>query len=237
MTTDQKMIDKIAKLLRQAEDAESGQRPEEAIAFQDKALTLMADHGISEALARAHIDGLNITDEAKAASIYINFVGTYQQMQAELFGDLAEAMHCKIVIISQPRNRADIAARVYGMADHLSRLQTMWTLLAPQAQRGMSNAHPGPRASAAEVSAFRRSWLDGFTQEISSRIRNAEDAAAAAAGELVLYKTDKQRADEAMHTDYPNLSDYITSREPDWAGYDQGNAAGSSAQLHRSVTE
>lgn len=61
-TADQKMLDRIAKLLRQAEDAELGDRPAEASAFQDKAFALMAAHGVSEALARARLDGLDITE-------------------------------------------------------------------------------------------------------------------------------------------------------------------------------
>lgn len=235
-TTDPKMVDKIAKLLRQAEDAELGDRPDEANAFQDKAFELMASHGISEALARARVDGLDITDEAKAASVYVHFVGTYQRMQVELFWEICLAMHCEAVHLNG-RARTMTVMRVYGMPDHLARLQTMWTLLAPQAQRGMANAHPGPRATSAEVSTFRRSWLEGFAGQIKNRIVKAEDKAAAAEGALVLYKSDQQRADDAMRTDFPKLSYTSTVRGVDWTGYDQGNTAGSAAQLHRSVTE
>jgi Protein of unknown function (DUF2786) len=230
-TADQKMLDRIAKLLRQAEDAELGDRPAEATAFQDKAFALMATHGVSEAMARARLDGLNITDEAKAASVYVHFVGTYQRMQAELFWQLCAAMHCQAIMLGKGNT-----LRVYGMADHLTRLQSMWELLAPQAQRGMANAHPGPGASSAEVANFRRNWLEGFANQINARILKAEDAAAAAEGALALYKSDQQRADEAMHTDYPHPGSVTISRGFNVDGYDQGGMAGSAAQLHRSVT-
>jgi hypothetical protein len=126
--------------------------------------------------------------------------------------------------------------RVYGMPDHLARLQTMWTLLAPQAQRGMANAHPGPGASSAFVANFRRNWLEGFAGRIKTRILKAEDAAAAAEGALVLYKSDQQRADDAMHIDYPKPGSITSSRGFNVDGYDQGDAAGGAAQIHRSVT-
>lgn len=227
------MLDRIAKLLRQAEDAELGDREAEANAFQDKAFALMATHGVSEALARARLDGLDITDEAKAGSVYVHFVGNYQLMQAELFWEVCEAMHCQAVKL----NRAKMTVmRVYGMPDHLTRLQTLWTLLAPQAQRGMTIAHPGPGASSADVATFRRSWLVGFAHQINTRIRKAEDAAAAAEGALVLYKSDQQRADEALRADYPNVAEGTSSRGLNFDGYGQGGLAGSAAQLHRSVT-
>jgi hypothetical protein len=135
------MIDRMAKLLRQAEDAELGDRPAEARAFQDKAFELMATYGISEALVRARLDDLDITDEAIAASVYVHLTGSYQDMQTELLWGVCEALHCQAVRLRRPDR---IVMRVYGMLDHLRRLQDMWTLLAPQAQRGMANAHPGP---------------------------------------------------------------------------------------------
>jgi Protein of unknown function (DUF2786) len=181
-TTDQhqKMIDKVAKLLRNAEDAELGNRPAEAEAFQDKAFQIMADYGISEALIRARKDGLDIKIDAKAASIYVHFAGKYQRAQCELFWALCGAMQCEAVRVKKSR-RETFSMRVYGMADHLQRLRDIWTLLAPQAQWGMENARPGWSTSSAYVAAYRRSWLTGFADQISHRIRKAEDAAAAAA--------------------------------------------------------
>jgi hypothetical protein len=226
------MIDRVAKLLRQAEDAELGDRQAEADAFQEKAFQIMADYGISEALARARRDGLDITEDAKAASIPVRFVGSYQHAQLELFWGICEALHCQAVKL----HGKEVRLRVYGMADHLQRLRDMWVLIAPQAQHGMATAHPGPRASSADVTTFRRSWLQGFSDQIRARIVKAEDAAAAAAGALVLYKSDKERAEEAMHTDFPHLTIYRSSCGIDSDGYANGGVAASAAQLHRSVT-
>jgi hypothetical protein len=86
------------------------------------------------------------------------------------------------------------------------------------------------------VTAFRRSWLDGFVQQIKARIIKAEDAAAAAEGALVLYRSDSERAESAMKADYPNARVCTSNRRTDFNGYAQGGMAGDSAQLHRSVS-
>jgi hypothetical protein len=227
-----KMVDRVAKLLRQSEDAQLAGREAEAEAFQEKAFELMAAYGISEAMARARQDGLDIKVEAKASSSWVTFQGSYQSMQAELFWALCGAMQCQAVRFSR---RRQISMRVYGMADHLQRLQDIWTLLAPQAQRGMENAHPGPWSSAAEVTVYRRSWLEGFSDEVGHRIRKAENAAATEAGALELYKSDRKRAELAMHTDYADLKPIESNRRIDPFGYEQGERDGKAAQLNRSV--
>jgi hypothetical protein len=89
-----KMVDLVAKLLRQAEDAELADRTAEMIAFQERAFQIMADYGIDEALARARQDGLDVKVDPKAASVYIHLEGKYQSMQAELFWEIAGAMQC-----------------------------------------------------------------------------------------------------------------------------------------------
>jgi Protein of unknown function (DUF2786) len=227
------MLDKVARLLRKSEDP--GATKDEAVTLQEKAFALMAAYGISEALARARQDGLDIKTDEAAASAYVHFTGKYQEMQAELFWALCEPLHCRAVRFAHKGRPTKM--RVYGMPDHLKRLRDMWQLLAPQAQRGMDTVHPGQGASPAEVAIARRSWLTGYAFAISVRIEKAEDAAAAAEGALVLYKSDQERAEEAMRGDNPNLEPYHSERSFDDTAYDQGERAGASAELHRSVTE
>jgi hypothetical protein len=229
----EKMVDRVGKLLRQAEGAELAGHDDEAVAFQQKAFDLMASYGISEALARARQDGLDIKVDPKAASMYVHFDGAYQRMQAELFWEMCSAMQCQAVRFG---SRGTVKMRVYGMSDHLQRLQDIWVLLAPQAQRGMEKAHPGAWSSSAEVTKYRRSWLAGFGDTIGSRIRKAENKAAADAGALELYRSDKERAELALRTDYPNLTAVTSNDDYDPFGYEQGCQAGEAAQLHRSVT-
>lgn len=82
---------------------------------------------------------------------------------------------------------------------------------------------------------YRRNWLNGFARAVGSRIRKAEQTAAADAGALVLYKSDRERAEMAMHADFPDLVYVKSRRRYDDAGYLHGQLDGEAAQLHRSV--
>lgn len=229
-----RMLDRVAKLLRQAEDAEKAGRDAERIAFQERAFEIMAVYGIDEALARAKQDGLDGKVDAKAASIRITMEGKYKPMQAVLLGQVARAMHCKPL---QLGTQGRITLRIYGMPDHLKRLQDIWSLLIPQALWGLTNAEPPFGYShSGELRVYRRNWLAGFASQVESRIYKAENAAAAAAGALVLYKSDKERAEIALAEDYPKTSTIKSRRYYDSSGYTQGALAGQSANIHRSLS-
>lgn len=228
-----KMIERVAKLLRQAEDAEQSGRDAENVAFQEKAFEIMAAYGIDEALARAKQDGLDAKVDPKAGSIYIRLEGKYRPMQAHLLHRVARAMHCTAIQLGTMGN---ITLKVYGMPDHLDRLQILWEILVPQAQRGMKHAEPpfGYNHSG-ELRVYRRNWLAGFSQEIHNRIYKMENAAAAAAGALVLYKSDKDRAELALQEEYPRTRKISGRRQFDTSGYNQGKQAGRTATLQRSL--
>lgn len=229
-----KMVDRVAKLLRQAEDAERAGRHGERIAFQEKAFAIMAQYGIDEALARARQDGLDVKIDPKAESIFVHLHGAYQPQQWTVLDGMAGAMHCKTM---RTRVEGRTAIRIYGMPDHLRRVEDMSKLLQPQALHGVANARPLDEwCSGSRVRVYRRNWLEGYSDEISGRIRKAENQAAASAGAVVLYRSDKERAELAMNRDYPDLTYTSNRRVFDYDGYEQGCQAGQSAQLHRSVT-
>jgi hypothetical protein len=95
----ERMTDRVAKLLRQAEDAERSGRDEEMVAFQTKAFAIMSEYGIDEALARERQNGMNVKVDVKADSMYMTMSGKYKPVQAALFYYLAEAMHCKSIFV------------------------------------------------------------------------------------------------------------------------------------------
>jgi hypothetical protein len=238
----QKMVDRVAKLLRQAADAERARRDAEKIAFQEKAFAIMANYGIDEVLARARQEGLDVRVDPKAASAYISLTGGYQPAQAVVLFEMADAMQCTAVQFTPPAGRRGISFRVYGMPEHLCRLQDMWGLIAPQIQYGLAHACPvGSWANPAETRAYRHHWLLGFGEEVANRIRSAERAAAAAAGAVELYRSDRSRAESAMNDDYPHLreNDYdpYDRYHVGWQGYDHGQRDGKGARLHWSLEE
>jgi hypothetical protein len=229
----ERMIERVAKLLRQAEDAEQAGREAEHVAFQEKAFEIMAAYGIDEALARAKQDGLDVKIDAKAASIYLTLQGKYKPMQAHLAHRVARAMHCQAI---QLATMGKITLKVDGMPDHLDRFQILWEILVPQAQRGMKHAEPPFGYShSGQLRVYRRNWLAGFATEIHNRIYKMENAAAAQAGALVLYKSDKERAEIALAADYPQTAKIRSRGSFDSSGYNQGKQAARTAVLQRSL--
>ncbi len=233
----QKLLDTIKKLLRQAEDADLGDRPQEAAAYQEKAFDLMAEHGVSDAMLRAQRDDARV--DANAESVTVHLTGSYLPMQQELFWGLSRVMHCRAV--GWPVRNKKAKMEVFGMPDHLRRVRDMWMLLIPQAERGIANAHPGRWSSAAQVTSFRRGWIEGFGQTVCGRIAKAENKAATAGKALQLYVSDAKRAEIAMYDKWPGLKTakgHTRERELDYDGYDgyfQGCMDGESAQLNRSI--
>lgn len=230
----QSMLDKIAKLLLQAEDAQLGDRPEEAAAYFDKAFALQAENGVSDAMLRSHRDDLNTKVDATAESKIVYLRGGYLPMQRDLLTAMAGAMQCDSV--QWPQRNGKLKVQVFGMPDHLNRVRDMWGLLQPQAERAMMTAHPGQQAHSSDVTVFRRNYITGYGDEIAARIRKAEESAAKTSGALELYVSDRKRAAVALHAAHPRLGlGKVSVRQYNPDGYQKGRQDAKSAQLNRSL--
>ncbi len=164
------LLDRVRKLLAKAEA--EGVTPPEAEALTAKAAELMARYGIDRArLAAARPD----TD--RPTSRIIDIDNPWAQVRAHLLAGLAGAMRCQCVLLYTPRPGARV--HVFGFASDLERADILYTSLLLQMARGLAAAAvpaavPSPRA-------WRRSWLLGFVTAVITRVRAAEDRAAAAA--------------------------------------------------------
>lgn len=254
--TDDRTVDKIAKLLRKAEDVAG--TPEEG-AFQERAFALLAKHGIDLATVRAHQRGLDISDMPNAIDTLILVHGSYASEQKHMLSILAEALHCKTVGLS------DIPfVHVFGMSHHVERLQMLWEILQPQATRlvakvQMPEQKPVRKITQSEWAAmnraermnhliemtrerrapvslhvYRQSWLIGFAASIAERIKLQEGEAADKAGVVALYKSDRERADDAMRGAYPDAVNTMVDQFSD-DGFNQGARAGRTATMDRPV--
>ncbi|DAZ89975.1 TPA_asm: hypothetical protein PROPHIFSAT01-1_86 [Mycobacterium phage prophiFSAT01-1] len=254
--TDDKIVDKIAKLLRQAEDVTG--TPEED-AFQERAFALLAKHGIDLATVRAHQRGLDISDMPNAIDTLMLVHSPYASEQKHMLSILAEALHCKTVGLN------DIPfVHVFGMSHHVARLQMLWEILQPQATRlvakvQMSKRKPVRKLTPSEWAAmnraqrrdhlvemtrerrapvslhvYRQSWLIGFAASIAQRIKLQEGEAANKAGVVALYKSDRERADDAMRGAYPDAVNTMVDQFSD-DGFNQGARAGQTATMDRPV--
>ena len=169
MSTDTALLQRVRKLLAKAEA--DGATPAEAEAFTAKAAELMARYGIDRALLAA-----TRPDTDQPASRIIEVDNPRSQVKAHLLGGLASAIRCACVQL--PRTRAGGARiHVFGYASDLERAEILYTSLLIQMAHGLAAA-PVP-ATARSVRAYRRSWLLGFTSAVVTRVRQAEQRAAA----------------------------------------------------------
>ncbi|AEL17876.1 hypothetical protein TRIXIE_84 [Mycobacterium phage Trixie] len=248
-TKKQKMQDKVAKLLRQAEDVAG--TPEEGV-FQAKAFELMAKYGIEQAEVEATKAGLDMTEMPDAIQWTVDIAGKYVAQQALLLHGIARALHCKTVYTTLGK-----AQRVYvfGMERHIDRAKFLWEILRPQMLRLVDKVRPDAipvrrfdyelrefvttgyrKATAGETKAYRRAWIAGFAQSVGDRVRAEEDKALeGAGGALVLYRDDKARAGAALARVFPRVRNVKSRARYDSNGYAHGQRDGRSAAMQRSI--
>ena len=251
MSNIDKLKDKIAKLLRQAEDVAG--TPEEAV-FQAKAFELMAKYGIEQAQVDAAKRGLDVSDLRDAIKWTVRIEGQYAQAQMLLLHNLALALHSKTVY-TKTRD-GDFVMFVYGVPTHIERIQMLWDILQPQMMRLVKTVRPDYdlgtmkrrynyqthefetyRASGAgKLKSYRRSWIAGFGSAVGARLREQESRAleSDSSGALVLFRGDAEKADLALRQAHPRTSNARSSRV-DYNGYAHGQRDGRNASFNHSL--
>lgn len=255
MSNFDKMKDKVAKLLRQAEDVAG--TPEEAV-FQAKAFELMAKYGIDEAQVDAAKRGLDVSDLRDAIKWIVEIKGKYAQAQMLLLHNLATALHSKTVYVSgSAYGSKTLHMYVYGVPTHIERIKMLWQILQPQMMRLVDTIRPdydysGTKyeydytahayvarrtSGSGHLKSYRRSWIAGFGQAVGERLRAEETKALESdgSGALVLFKGDEERAAVALREAHPRLRN---SRGPrvNASGYAHGQRDGRNASFNHSLT-
>jgi hypothetical protein len=164
------LLDRVRKLLAKAEA--EGVTPPEAEALTAKAAELMARYGIDRARLAA-----TRPDTDRPGSRIIDIDNPWAQVRAHLLAGLAGAMRCQCVLLSTSRPGARI--HIFGYASDLERVDILYTSLLLQMAHGLTTT-PVP-VGVRSPRAWRRSWLLGFVTAVITRVRSAEDRAAAAA--------------------------------------------------------
>jgi hypothetical protein len=220
-------LGRIRKLLAKAERAGT---PEEAQTYTEKAVELMARHGIDAALlaaARPGRDGIGATR--------VDVADPYSAGKARLLGWTAAALRCRAVLHQAGGGRVT-AVTVFGFASDRERVEVLFTSLLLQATGQLVRGRPARAGES--VAAYRRSWLHGFAVSVYRRLSDAEQRAAAAAGvhdgtvrrtELVLADR-RAQVDRAYAEAFPALGH---GRRPalSGSGFGAGAAAGEQADL------
>ncbi|BBG01958.1 MULTISPECIES: DUF2786 domain-containing protein [Pseudonocardia] len=221
-------LDRIRKLLAKAERAGTAA---EAQIYTDKAVELMARHGVDEAVLAA--TGPPGHDPIGGVRIAVH--DPYSAPKARLLGWTAAALRCRWVM-HDSRSGKVAAVTVFGFASDRERVELLYTSLLLQASTHVARLRPpDPRES---VAAYRRSWLYGFAARVHERLCDAErdavgesDAAArgATSAELVL----ADRGDRVAQAYSEQFSGLRRARAPQvsGSGYRSGAEAADRADL------
>ena len=251
MSNIEKLKDKVAKLLRQAEDVAG--TPEEAV-FQAKAFELMAKYGIDQASVEAAKEGLDVSDLRGAIKWVVTIEGKYAQAQMLLLHNLAHALHSKTVYTKT--RSGELVMFVFGVPSHIERIRMLWEMLQPQMMRLVDTIRPDYDLSSykrvynyathefelkrtngsGRLKSYRRSWIAGFGSAVGERLRVEENKAlqSDSSGALVLFKGDKERAEVALREEFPRLRTTKRSGiDPD--GYAHGQRDGRTASFNHAL--
>ncbi|APC43132.1 hypothetical protein SEA_KERBEROS_84 [Mycobacterium phage Kerberos] len=248
-----KMQDKVAKLLRQAEDVAG--TPEEAV-FQAKAFELISKYGIDMAQVQATKEGLDVSELPDAIRWEWTFSGKYEAQQVLLLHGIVQALHCKAVLNTMRRAEGGKAQRliVFGVPRHIERVEFLWSLLRPQMLRLVETVRPdggfAPRykydyvtgeykkkSTAGQLKSYRRSWIAGFAQTIGERLRAEENRAleGSTGNALVLFRGDAERAAVALREAFPRTTRARGRTRYDHNGYAHGQRDGRSATMNHAL--
>ncbi|MFT4188479.1 MAG: DUF2786 domain-containing protein [Aeromicrobium sp.] len=151
-------VDKIRKLLALAENPAA--TTAEAEAFTAKAVALMAEYGIDEALLNSG-EGR----EAGVADTILRFDSPFVRDKCLLAGVVALAMRCKPIILGvEPA----MSVHVFGLPADVESVEMLMRSLLVQAAHEIGRAEI-PKGE--DLIAFKRSWWAGYGAAVDGRLR------------------------------------------------------------------
>lgn len=223
------MLDKIRKLLAQAEDPAC--TPAEAEAFNQRAADLIAKYGIDKALLDAAKAPATKEDVDRRK---IHVPGPYAWEKSALLYNIGEPLNVHTVRHNNGRRSDGYKVSMFGFPSDLERVELLFTSLLVQASHSLATIQPPPWESTV---SYRKAWMWGFINTVKARLVAAESRAAREADErgdgpstaLVLAdrKTLVDRRVEEAFTDLKR-SKSVTVKG---SGYRDGQAAGQRADL------
>ncbi|QOC55749.1 hypothetical protein SEA_ARCHIMEDES_49 [Gordonia phage Archimedes] len=198
--TDDRRMDKLAAILKQANDVAG--TPEELV-FREKFAALAAKWGIdSERVIRFVETNDPFAGMGDADHRHLYMQGKYRSMQSALIGSIAQALHSYAVQSGAYR------VTLVGMPDHLDRIEALFGLIkddmldsAEREGREWRRIYEPGR-----LRVWRKSYMIGYITRTVEKLVQAEADAAREAGAIVLYKTDEERAKDKMLEVFPDVT-------------------------------
>jgi hypothetical protein len=234
---DDRRLATVRALLAKAEATEF---PEEAEAFFAKASELIARHAIDEAMLWSAQP-----DRATPEELRLEVHAPYRAQKAVLVGAVAAAHGCRAVRLGSEPDRRTETISVIGFPSDLRWVETLVTSLLVQLTSAMLARCPSG-LTAAGSAGWRRSFIIGFADEVSARLRADLDAATrrasgsggAGAGSgapsvaVVLARRDDEVRAEFRRR-FPYVRSSWASRGSSADGHRAGRQAGREASLGR----
>lgn len=225
MRTDDKIKQRVQKLLNQARDQEG---TPEGDAFYARAFELMAQYGYEQRDLRDNDDGSEVGQRA------YEFSGAYTDMQANLLLTIARALHCSGFTQRVYNSTRIKDAVIFGCVRHLERVDMLYALLQPAMLADAQLVRASHWGESAVVR--RRSFMSGFASSIGTRLAAAEktvEDSDSGYGLVLLGDYDKAAAarDEFAAAEGFVLSGYSSKRSFDPDAYSAGHAAGERSDI------
>lgn len=227
-------LELVRKLLAKAEDPAC--TPAEAETLTTKAAELIARYGIDRAALAAAEPSSDQLDRRK-----ILCEAPYARDKSILLSSICGPLRVRTVRQTRRNDNGDVTMHLFGYTSDLDRVDILYTSLLIQASYGLASSrpdqdHPWRPASPAQIAAYRRSWLDGFSAAIFERLTRAETRArheheqrTGNGMELVLVDR-ASRVDRMVAEAFPQLRQQ-TRRTLSGRGREPGYHAGQRADL------
>lgn len=226
-SSNQKKLATVRALLNKAFDPAATE--EEKTSFQEKAHELIARYGIDA----AKLAGPSQEDELTVQEFWIE--GEYALDRRVLFYRIGHVFRCKNLLgKKQEGNRYRLT--LYGYRSDIERVEFLYSILQLQALTEMRKAEM-PYYLSNKVS-FNKSWLSGFTAEVTSRLREAErravaeETASGTPGMAMVLVSRKDRVEAYMKSQLDFKPRTIKAPTRGLDGYFEGRAAGERASLN-----
>jgi hypothetical protein len=232
----QKWLDRIRALLAKAESTDF---TEEAESYRAKAMTLIAQFGIDQAL-------LHADDPAKNRMVAGNRVfqvhNPFGKDKASLLSRIVQTLGGRCVWLHKPEGRKQTWTELHVFATEadLARIDLLFTSLLVQCTTEMLRESKVNVDARWQPRKWKADFLYGFTSEIHDRLWNAEQrakkqaqserAAGKVSVELVLVDKSKL-VDKAVEFFYPTLTKRTNKARELGIGYYNGRSAGARADL------
>lgn len=231
MTEQEKMIDKIQKLLAKAERTNS---EPEAEAFYSKAQELMTKWAVDDAMLASHA-GSNVQDELGEDSIKV--AGTYFQSDVRLAGVIARANNCRIL-----QAKWSHTIHFIGFQSDRERCKLLFASLQIQCARFAKRECPstndyGEKLDGWNKYVWKRSFRFGFADTVGRRLREAmertvkQEDRKSGGNSLLPVLADRKGQVERFFEQTPHGKGRASNLQANWSGGAAGRRAGDRADL------